>query len=115
MRLILAAALLLALLWGMLGCLHAQGNLLVGLPAAGIASKHVYGFTINPDEWDCTRATTDAAGDCTTCINVSEKAAELSTGELLPNGDWDVRRQWFKPYATVWLCQPQIKRVARWF
>ena len=88
-----------------------QGNLVIGLPVATDDPKRAFGYVVDSDAWSCTRAT-DAYGDCDTCRNISGRPAELSTGRLLETGEWEVRREVFKPNAIVWLCTPTIKRMA---
>jgi hypothetical protein len=91
-----------------------QGNLTIGLPVATDDPQRAFGYVVDSDAWSCTRAT-DAYGDCDTCRNISGRPAELSTGRLLDTGEWDVRREVFKPGAIVWLCQPHVKRMAEMF
>jgi hypothetical protein len=97
----------------LLGCGGAfEGNLVIGWPVASDNPKRAFGYVVEPNAWSCTRAT-DAYGDCDTCRNISGRPAELSTGRLLDTGEWNVRREVFKPNAIVWLCQPTVKRMAR--
>jgi hypothetical protein len=102
-------------LLALVGCAaRPQGGMIFAQPTWGTDSKVHWGYVVNPENWDCHRATDDY-GDCDICINISGKPAELSTGHILETGEWSVRREVFQADARVRLCRPVIKLLAGLF
>jgi hypothetical protein len=66
------------------------------------------GFVVTPKDWDCR-----FVDPCETCINISNGPAELSIGNRLSDGRWEVLKRTFAPNAVVELCTPELNIFAR--